>query len=65
MQTTDLDPKNFLKLIFTVVLFVILLPFSIGAEAADVIIEPVFNQTEARSMLDSINHTRRDILSLF
>ena len=58
MQTTDLDPKNFLKLIFSVILFVILLPFSIGAEAADVIIEPVFNQTEARSMLDSINAFR-------
>ena len=50
--------KTYLKLLFAVLLFVILIPTKTGAEAADVIIEPVYNQTEARSMLDSINAFR-------
>ena len=36
----------------------ILVPWGTKIKAADVIIEPVFNQTEARSMLDSINAFR-------
>ncbi|MBR4541985.1 MAG: CAP domain-containing protein, partial [Lachnospiraceae bacterium] len=50
--------KTYLKLLFAVLLFVILIPTKTGAEAANVIIEPVYNQTEARSMLDSINAFR-------
>ena len=49
---------GWLKLLLAALLFVILIPAGTGAKAADVIIEPVFNQTEARSMLDSINAFR-------
>ena len=57
----EVGSKNYamyLKLMFAVLLFVILVPAGTGVKAADVIIEPVFNQTEARSMLDSINAFR-------
>ena len=61
LMKTEVGSKNrtmYLKLMIAVLLFVILVPAGTSVKAADVIIEPVFNQTEARSMLDSINAFR-------
>ena len=51
--------KKVFKVLAAAFLFALLIPVGmINAKAQDIIIEPVYNQTEVRSMLESINEFR-------
>ena len=58
MKIKEFFEKKYLQILSAAFLFILLLPMGYSVKAEDVIIEPVYDQTEVRSMLDSINEFR-------